>query len=76
MSQSTASYNARVGRSTGEAIDIETWNRLDHSNPQRILFVRDQEDVLALHTVRMAFADALAAFDAIRNSLHFVSERR
>ena len=33
-------------------------------------------DLLALHTVRMAFEDSLAAFDAIRDSLHFVSDRR
>ena len=30
-------------------------------------------DLLALHTERMASADSLAAFDAIRASLHFVS---
>ena len=59
-----------------EAMDVDTWNRLDHTNPQRILFVRDDGDLLALHTVRMAFADSLAAFDAIRDSLHFVSARR
>jgi hypothetical protein len=58
-----------------EAVDIETRNRLDHTNPQRILFVIDEGDLLALHTVRMAFADSLAAFDAIRDSLHFVSAR-
>ena len=59
-----------------EAVDVETWNRLDHSNPRRILLVKDQDDVLALHTVRMALADTLAAFDALRTSFHFVSERR
>ena len=59
-----------------EAIDIETWNRLDHTNPQRIFFVRDGDDMLALHTVGMALQDSLAAFDAIRDSLHFVSARR
>lgn len=58
-----------------EAVDIETWNRLDHTNPQRIFLIRDDGDLLALHTVRMAFADTLAAFDAIRDSLHFVSGR-
>jgi hypothetical protein len=58
-----------------EAVDIETWHRLDHSNPQRMFFVRDDGELLALHTVRMAFADSLAAFDAIRDSLHFVSGR-
>lgn len=58
-----------------EAMDVETWHRLDHSNPQRIFFVRDDGDLLALHTAGMAFKDALAAFDAIRESLHFVSAR-
>jgi hypothetical protein len=59
-----------------EAMDIETWHRLDHSNPQRIFFVIDEGDLLALHTVRMAPPDTLAAFDALRDSLHFVSVRR
>jgi hypothetical protein len=59
-----------------EAMDIETWSRLDHANPQRFLLVRDDGDLLALQTVRMAFADTLAAFDAIRDSLHFVSAPR
>ena len=56
-----------------EAIDIETWNRLDHTNPQRIFFVREADDLLALHTTGMARQDTLAAFAAIRDSLHFVS---
>jgi len=59
-----------------KAMDIETWNRLDHTNPQRIFFAIDDGDLLALHTERMAFEDSLAAFDAIRDSLHFVSARR
>jgi hypothetical protein len=61
---------------TREAMDIETWNRLDHTNPQRIFLVQDNGDLLALHTVGMAFEDSLKAFDAIRKSLHFVSARR
>jgi hypothetical protein len=59
-----------------EAVDIETWQRLDHTNPQRIFFVDDDGELLALHTERMALADSRAAFDAIRDSLHFVSARR
>ena len=59
-----------------EAFDIDTWHRLDHTNPHRIFLVIDEGDVLALHTVRMALGDTLAAFDAIRGSLHFVSIRR
>jgi hypothetical protein len=59
-----------------EAMDIETWSRLDHANPQRFFLVRDDGDLLALQTVRMAFADTLTAFDAIRDSLHIVSAPR
>jgi hypothetical protein len=59
-----------------EAVDIETWQRLDHTNPQRIFFVDDDGELLALHTERMALADSLAAFNAIRDSLHFVSNQR
>ena len=59
-----------------EAMDIETWNRLDHTNPQRIFFVRDEGELLALHTVRMASQDSMAAFEAIRESFHFVVSAR
>ena len=59
-----------------EAVDIETWQRLDHTNPQRIFFVDDDGELLALHTERMALADSLAAFNTIRDSLHFMSARR
>jgi hypothetical protein len=59
-----------------EGMDIETWHRLDHSNPQRIFLVEDDGELLALHTVGMAFEDSLAAFGAIRDSLHFVSALR
>ena len=59
-----------------EAVDIETWNRLDHTNPQRIFFVSEDGDLLVLQTVGMALGDSQAAFEAIRNSLHFVSVRR
>ena len=59
-----------------EGMDIETWHRLDHSNPQRIFLVEDDGDLLALHTAGMARQDSLTAFDALRDSLHFVSARR
>jgi len=58
-----------------QAMDIETWNRLDHTNPQRIFLVNDGGDLLALQTVRMALEDSLAAFDVIRDSLYFMSGR-
>jgi hypothetical protein len=56
-----------------EAMDIETWNRLDHTWPQRVLLVRADDDLLALHTTRFADADTLKAFESIRDSLHFVA---
>ena len=59
-----------------EGVDIETWNRLDHTNPQRVFFVDADGDLLALHTERMALDDSLAAFDVLRASFHFVSARR
>jgi len=59
-----------------EAVDIETWSRLDHSYPQKITFFKDEDDLFALTTEGMAFEDSLAAFDAIRSSLHFVSGRQ
>jgi hypothetical protein len=60
-----------------EAVDIETWNRLDHMWPQRFLFVRLDDQWLALHTPRLADAATMKAFEAIRDSLQFVvSERR
>jgi hypothetical protein len=59
-----------------EAMDIESWSRLDHSNPQRIFFVRDEGDLLALQTVGMALAGTLTSFDAVRGSLHFPSAGR
>ncbi len=57
-----------------EAVDIETWNRLDHTNPQRLLLVNDDGELLALHTEGMAFEDSLAAFEAILASIKFPSQ--
>jgi hypothetical protein len=59
-----------------EAVDIETWNRLDHAWPERLLFVRADEDLLALHTTGRAAPATLSAFDAIRDSLHFAATVR
>src|SRR5262245_18866329 len=53
-----------------DAMDIETWNRLDHTWPQRLLFIRADDDLLAIHTTRMADADTVKAFESIRESLH------
>lgn len=53
-----------------EAVEIETWNRLDHTWPQRLLLVRADDDVLALHTPRLADDQTVKAFESIRDSLH------
>jgi hypothetical protein len=59
-----------------DAVDIETWSRLDHTWPERLLFVRAEEDLLALHTTGRADPSTLIAFDAIRDSLHFAATER
>jgi hypothetical protein len=56
-----------------EAVDIETWSRLDHTWPQRLLFLRVDGDLFALHTPGRADADTMKAFEAILDSLHFIS---
>src|SRR5262249_3487753 len=59
-----------------EAQDIETWNRLDHTWPQRLLFVRIDDDLLALYTTRLADAETVKAFESLRDSLHFSTSAR
>jgi hypothetical protein len=60
-----------------DATEIDTWNRLDHTNPRRHLFIAVGDDLLALHTPRHAAEDTLEAYVAIRDSLQFIaSERR
>ena len=54
-----------------EAIEVETWNRLDHSWPQRSLFIVVDDDVIALQTPGLMNAETVKAFEAIRDSLHF-----
>jgi hypothetical protein len=54
-----------------EAVDVETWNRLDHTWPQRLLFLRVDDDLFALHTPGRADAGTMTAFEAILGSLHF-----
>jgi hypothetical protein len=59
-----------------DAMDIETWNRLDHTWPQRLLFIRADDDLLAIHTTRLADADTVKAFESIRDSLHLSASVR
>ena len=59
-----------------EALDVETWNRLDHTWPLRLLFVRADDDLLVLHTPRRADDETVTAFESIRDSLHFMSSVR
>ena len=56
-----------------DALDVETWNRLSHANPQRFLFIADDGYLLALYTARQADAEALRAFASVRDSLHFAA---
>ena len=59
-----------------EALDVETWNRLDHAWPQRLLLVRADDDLLALETTGRADDQTTKAFDSLRDSLHFTSSAR
>ena len=54
-----------------EAMDIETWNRLDHTWPQRLLFVRAGDDLFALHTTRPASVGERSR----RSATNFISPR-
>ena len=54
-----------------EAVDVETWQRLDHTFPLRMLFVTADSGFLVLHTPRIANEESLKAFESIRDSLHF-----
>lgn len=65
-----------------DALVVETWNRLSHTSPQRMLFVLNDGYLLALYAALRADADSAAAFDSVRASLQFApvgaaaSERR
>ena len=59
-----------------EAMEVETWNRLDHAWPLRLLFVRVDDDLIALYTPTRGDPETLRAFDAIRDSLHFAASAR
>jgi hypothetical protein len=54
-----------------EAVEMETWYRLDHTGVQRTLFVRADRDVIVLRTSGLVDADMLNAFRTIRDSIHF-----
>ena len=56
-----------------DAVEIETWSRLDHTYPQRFLFVADSGDLLALHTPREADAASAKVFESVSDSLHFLA---
>ncbi|MGB7217375.1 MAG: hypothetical protein WBD07_01090 [Vicinamibacterales bacterium] len=66
-SRSTATLDGR------DAEDIETWTRLSHTYPQRLLFVEDAGDLLVLYTPREADAESVKAFGSIRDSLQFAA---
>ena len=54
-----------------QAVAIETWSRLDHTWPERLLFVGVDDDVIALHTERLVDDSVAKAFESIQGSLHF-----
>ena len=54
-----------------DAVDLETWNRLSHTNPQRFIFLVNEGDLLVLYTSREGGAELVQAFASIRDSLHF-----
>jgi hypothetical protein len=56
-------------------VDIETWYQPRSLEPAADVFVDDDGGLLVLHTERMALAETLAAFDAIRDSLHLIPRR-
>ena len=56
-----------------DALDVETWNRLSHANPQRFLFIAHDGYLLALYTAGQADAEMLSAFASVRDSLHFAA---
>jgi hypothetical protein len=56
-----------------EAMDVETWNRLSHTWPQRFLLVLNGDHLLALYTPRLADAETVKAYETIRDSLHFLT---
>jgi hypothetical protein len=49
--------------------EIETWNRLAHTSPQRFLFVPNAGHLLALYTPRLADEETVRALESIRDSL-------
>jgi hypothetical protein len=54
-----------------DALDVETWNRLSHATPQRLLFVLNDGYLLAFYTGQGADTDAMTAFETMRAGLHF-----
>jgi len=53
------------------AQDVETWNRLTHDYPQRLLFVLNDGYLLVLAADQGAGGDVVKAFERMRASLHF-----
>ena len=59
-----------------EAVEIETWNTLDHTWPGRIVLIREDRDVIALRTTGFMDAAMRDAFTAVRDSIHFDTTAR
>lgn len=56
----------------GDALDVQTWNRLAHTSPRRFVFVRNDDFLLVLYTAADADGDAATAFTAVRDSLQLL----
>ena len=54
-----------------EVEEIGTWQRLNHSMPQRFLFVLNGGAVFALYSEPLGGEESLSGYEAIRQSLHF-----
>ena len=54
-----------------QAVEMETWDKVDHSFPERMLLIREDRDVIAMSTFGTVDADMLKAFTAIRDSIRF-----
>lgn len=58
-----------------EALDMETWNRLTHASPQRLLFVLNDGYLLALRTEPGADRETVKVFEAMLDTLQFAAGR-
>ncbi len=56
-----------------EALDVETWNRLSHQNPERLMFVENDGYLLVLRTGQSADRETVRAFESVLDRLQFLA---